>query len=157
MSRAFVKEPDGDAVEEELPDRAISTERNLVTPSGHRHIEEQLAHWRALEADTDVEDRAAHARIGREVRYWSSRWASAEVIEPPADPETVVFATTVDVRRADGHVQTISIVGEDESAPEEGRIAWTAPLAHVLIGLAEGERAKFRDEEMEVVAIRQLA
>jgi hypothetical protein len=33
MSRAFVKEPEGDVVEE-LPDRPISTHPNLVTKRG---------------------------------------------------------------------------------------------------------------------------
>lgn len=157
MSRAFVKEPDGDTAEEELPDRPISPERNLVTPAGYRQIEETLAHWRAQEAEADPDDRAAQARIGREIRYWSARWSSAEQVEPPADPETVVFGTTVEVRRADGKVQTLSLVGEDESAPEEGRIAWVAPLARALLGVAEGEKARFRDEELEVLSIRPIA
>lgn len=38
MSRAFVKEQDGHAVEE-LPDRPISEHRNDVTPEGARHID----------------------------------------------------------------------------------------------------------------------
>ncbi|WP_027133693.1 GreA/GreB family elongation factor [Geminicoccus roseus] len=157
MSRAFVKEPDGDAAIDDLPDRTISPNRNLVTPEGYRQIEAALAHWRAEEAGTPSDDRSAHARIARELRYWKARLASAERVEPLARPEQVVFGTEVELRWPDGRLQTLSLVGEDESAPEQGRIAWTAPLASALIGLAEGETARFRDEELEVLAIRPLA
>src|SRR5688500_9767638 len=102
MSRAFVKEPDGDVVQDDLPDRSISPNRNLVTPMGHRQIEETLAHWRAQEAAAPREDLAARARIARELRYWQARFATAERTEPPARPEQVVFGTLVELRRPDG-------------------------------------------------------
>jgi transcription elongation GreA/GreB family factor len=156
MSRAFVKEPAGDAAVEDLPDRPVSANRNLVTPDGYRQIEQALAHWRAEEAATPADDRHAHARIGRELRYWQARLSSAEQVEPPTDPEQVLFGTRVELRRGDGRRQTLSLVGEDESAPEVGKIAWTAPLARVLLGLEEGETARFHDEDVEVVAIHPL-
>lgn len=156
MSRAFVKEPDGDTVVDDLPDRPISTNRNLVTPTGYRQIEENLAHWRAQEAATAMDDLPARARIGRELRYWQARLATAEQAVPPADPEEVVFGTRVRIQRADGRAQTLDLVGEDESAPEEGKIAWTAPLARALMGQAEGELAHFRDEEIEILSIRPI-
>jgi transcription elongation GreA/GreB family factor len=154
MSRAFVKEPDADTVADDLPDRPISPNRNLVTPTGYRQLEETLAHWRAQEAAAPADDRALRARIARELRYWTARWSTAERIEPPAEPEEVVFGTTVEFRRANGRVQTLTLVGEDESAPEKGRIAWTAPLAQALMSLGEGDRARFQNEELEVLAVR---
>ena len=156
MSRAFVKETDDDTADA-LPDRPVSTERNLVTPSGYRQIEERLAYWRAQDMNAPADDLTAKARIARELRYWTARWSSAELIEPPAEPEQVVFGTTVTLRHPDGRMQVISLVGEDESAPEDGRIAWTAPLARALIGLEEGEVVRFHDEDLEIVTIEPVA
>ena len=156
MSRAFVKEPDGDVLADDLPDRTISEYRNLVTPSGLRMIEAALADWRGKESRLPAEDLLGRARVARELRYWMARRASAEVIAPPVDPEEVVFATCVTIKHEDGRVQTLALVGEDESSPEEGKIAWTAPLAHALIGLAEGEVAQFRDERLEIVTITSI-
>ena len=42
MSRAFVKEPDGGAALEPLPDRAISPHPNIVTPDGLALIDSHL-------------------------------------------------------------------------------------------------------------------
>ena len=156
MSRAFVKEPDSDSAIDELPDRPISPNRNLITPWGHERIQATLAEWRRKEAATPADDRAAHARIGRELRYWQARVASAEVTPPPAQPEEVRFGCRVTLARADGSRQTLGLVGEDETRPEEGLIAWTAPLAQVLIGLEEGETVRFGDAELEILAIEPL-
>ena len=42
MSRAFVKEPDGDEVADDLPERKISPHPNYVTPCGHQLLQKQL-------------------------------------------------------------------------------------------------------------------
>jgi transcription elongation factor GreB len=42
MSRAFVKEPDGDQVINELPDRVHIPHVNYVTPAGLRQLQERL-------------------------------------------------------------------------------------------------------------------
>ena len=66
MSRAFVKEHDGDGVDE-LPELAISTHRNLVTPDGLAQIE---AHARRLTAEL-AEARATldHADVNDDTVY----------------------------------------------------------------------------------------
>ena len=156
MSRAFVKETDGETVDA-LPDRPVSSERNLVTPRGYRQIEERLAYWRSQDAATPADDLSAKARIARELRYWTARWSTADLIEPPHDPVQVVFATTVELRGPDGSTRTISLVGEDEIEPDQGRIAWTAPVARALMGLEEGEVALFQGEDLEVVSIGPIA
>ena len=153
MSRACVKEPDGDMAVADLPDRPISPHRNLVTPSGYRMIEETVADWRAREAALQSDDAQGRAAIRRELRYWSARLASAEQVKPPATPDEVGFGTRVDLVRAEGRTQTLFLVGEDESAPERGRIAWTAPLAAAVMGLGEGDVADFQGEQLEIVAI----
>ena len=47
MSRAFVKEPDGDEVADDLPERKISPHPNYVTPRGQQLLQEQLQHAEA--------------------------------------------------------------------------------------------------------------
>ena len=42
MSRAFVKEPDGDESIGDLPDRPVSPHPNYVTPSGLRLLKDAL-------------------------------------------------------------------------------------------------------------------
>jgi len=76
MSRAFVRESDTYA--EPLPERPISPHANFVTRRGLaaiearvRELEAQRAGWR------EGEDVAQRAGIERDLRYWSSRRASA--------------------------------------------------------------------------------
>lgn len=154
MSRAFVKEQDGDGVEE-LPELAVSAHRNLVTPEGLAQIE---AHVRRLIAELAEAraalDRSATARVERDLRYWSSRRASAEVVTPAAESSVVRFGCTVELRTSDGATATFRIVGEDESEPARGLISWVSPLAESLMGAAAGDEVPYRGAPAEIVAIR---
>ena len=124
MSRAFVKEDD-QAGDVPLPDRPISPHRNLVTRRGLRLIEEKIAHYRGdLARASAAGDREAIGRASRELRYWTARLDSAEVVEPDPDAGRVVFGALVTVAREDGSETTFRIVGEDEADPSAGRIAW---------------------------------
>ena len=42
MSRAFVKEPDGDEIAYDLPERKISSHPNYVTPRGQQLLQDKL-------------------------------------------------------------------------------------------------------------------
>ena len=42
MSRAFVKEPDGDEIADDLPERKISSHPNYVTPHGQQLLQDKL-------------------------------------------------------------------------------------------------------------------
>ena len=75
MSRAFVKESDGAG--DELPDRPISAHPNYVTAGGLARIDAEIARLAAEQAGTGG-DRDAAARIGRDLRYWRARRASAQ-------------------------------------------------------------------------------
>src|SRR5262245_9221381 len=91
MSRAFVKEREDDAPEE-LPDRPISPHPNYVTDSGLVRIDEELARAQsALDAAHLANDKHAIALAKRDMRYWSARRATAEVIAAPVDREHVHF------------------------------------------------------------------
>lgn len=153
MSRAFVKEDDQAGVTA-LPDRPISPHPNLVTRRGLVLIERNLASFRQqLAAATAAEDQEAMARAARELRYWAARHATAELTEPPPDAETVLFGTAVTGVLPDGSEITYRIVGEDEADPTQGRIAWTAPVARLLLGSAVGDTRRLPAGEIEIVAI----
>jgi transcription elongation GreA/GreB family factor len=154
MSRAFIKE-DSDAPLPAPLERPVSNAPNRVTPRGLRRIGEEIAR---LEADVAAsEDEESLALLRRDLRYWSIRSASAQVIEPDAEPEAVGFGTCVVIRRG-GEVSELEIVGEDEADPAEGRIAWTSPLARALDEAEPGEKVEMeaggRTEKIEVLAVR---
>ena len=123
MSRAFVRETD--AVEE-LPERPISPHPNFVTAEGLTLIEAAVARLqREHVAAQAANDRAALARLGRDLRYWNARRASAQVIAAPSNPTEVQFGCTVTILREDGRRQTYRIVGEDIQTVESS--GWTTP------------------------------
>lgn len=154
MSRAFVKESDGTDGVEELPDRVIGPERNLVTSRGLALIEAELARLRAAMAEAQAAaDRARLAHVARDLRYWNARHASAEVVPPPESTDDVRFGLVVTVERDDGRNQRFRIVGQDEADPAKGSISYAAPLARALIGKRVGDVARIGAGEVEVIAI----
>jgi transcription elongation GreA/GreB family factor len=154
MSRAFVKEPDGDAAIDELPERPVSQHPNLVTPEGLALIETELARLQRELAEAQASnDRVALARVARDLRYWRSRRASAQVIEPRVDTAKVHFGSTVTIERDDGRRQTFRIVGEDEANPARGTLSHASPLARALFGKAVGDTIAAGRSQAEVLEI----
>ena len=158
MSVAFTREADLESQAADLPDRPISPHPNLVTASGLAAIEAQLAAARAAHATAQANseiavDRTAMARAVRDLRYWSSRRASAQLTEPALDADRVQFGRVVELEREDGRRQVFRIVGEDEADPADGSISYVSPLARALLGKAVGEVAMMNGTEVEVVAV----
>ena len=154
MSRAFVKEQDGDSIED-LPERPISEHSNDVTEAGLAQIEQALA--AASEAHAAAQaaaDRAAIAAAGRDLRYWTSRRATARVVPAPNAPTEVRFDTTVTILRDDGRQQTFRIVGEDEADPAQGSISHVSPLARAMFGKRVGDVVPAGADDAEIIAIR---
>jgi transcription elongation GreA/GreB family factor len=150
MSRAFVKEQDSDSVET-LPDRPISAHPNDVTDQGLALIEAALAAARTALAGAHASgDRAAVARAGRDLRYWTARHASARVVPPPTGTSEVRFGSRVTIVRDDGREQTFRIVGEDEADPARGTISHVSPLARALFGKAVGDVVSVGRGEAEI-------
>lgn len=158
MAVAFTKEEDYEAQAADLPDRPVSAHANLVTASGLAAIEAELAAARAAYAAAQAEggisaDRTAMARATRDLRYWSSRRASAQITEPEPEPGKVQFGRTVEIEREDGRTQRFRIVGEDEADPAKGSVSYVSPLARALLGKAVGEVAEVNGAEVEIVAV----
>ncbi|MDY8111099.1 GreA/GreB family elongation factor [Fulvimarina sp. 2208YS6-2-32] len=153
MSVAFVKEPNEDQVEV-LPDRDLGTDPNIVTPRGLHLIDGEIAALdaRLIEA-RDAGDKVALAHINRDLRYWKARHATAELVRPPHDPQTVQFGCVVSIERPDGREQRFTIVGIDEADPREGYLSYLSPLARTLIGKSVGDTVKAGASDAEITAI----
>ena len=157
MSVAFTREEDLEATAADLPDRPISPHPNLVTPEGLAQIEAALAAARAAygaaQAHGSIEaDRTAMARATRDLRYWSARRASAQLVETRRDGR-VRFGGSVTIEREDGRSQTWRITGEDEADPAAGSVSHVSPLAVALIGKRVGDEATVAGQTVEVVAV----
>ena len=151
MSRAFVKEQESI---EELPERLISEHPNLVTREGLRQIEAEVSRFDAAHAAAQASgDREAMASTARDLRYWSARLASAELVPPQPDDGQVHFGSTVTIAREDGRKQTYRIVGEDEADPSQGTISYVSPMARQLAGKSVGDMIKVAGAEAEITAI----
>lgn len=157
MSVAFTREEDYESVAANLPDRPVSAHANLVTPEGLAAIEAELASARAAYATAqggDVkDDRTAMARATRDLRYWSSRRATAQLVDPADDDGTVRFGGSVTLEREDGRRQTWRIVGEDEADPAAGSVSYVSPLAQAVLGRSIGDLVTVAGGEVEIVAV----
>lgn len=151
MSVAFRREGDDEHLEPtfEIP---IPPGPNLVTPRGATLIVAKLEEAEA--ALEGVTDEAEVKKLRRTLRYWSTRKATAELVE--AGEEGVVgFGSTVQFR-LNGKERTVTIVGDDEADPAAGLIAYSAPLARAMMGAEDGELVDFggKAEAIEVLAAR---
>jgi transcription elongation GreA/GreB family factor len=152
MTRAFVKEVDDQSVQ---PDRPISPHPNNVTPEGLAAIERSVdCFTAAYKAALNKDDKAAIAAAQRELRYWSTRLATAELIQPSSDRTRVHFGSTVVFRREDGRMQTFRIVGEDEADPSRGTVSHVSPLARAVVGKSVGDVVTILGREAEVLEIK---
>lgn len=163
MSRAFVKEPDGDQALEDLPEIPQSPHPNYVTPTGFEALERRLA---AL-AEERTRLRGSPARIGqklslaeldRQIRFVEGRLERAIVTDPARQPrDRVCFGAWVRAMSAEGETLEWSIVGEDEAEVEAGRISWVSPAARALLGASVGDVVTWErpvgDTELEILSI----
>jgi transcription elongation GreA/GreB family factor len=153
MSKAFTKEAEGGEVYDDLPDRPVSP-HNLVTRKGLEMIEAELGRLhREHSAAQDADDRPKLTKINRDLRYWTSRRATAQVMEPPKDAAEVRFGSTVTIARDDGRRQTYRIVGEDEADPSLGTLSYVSPVAQALMGKQVGDTVQAGTADAEIVAI----
>ncbi|HEY0148935.1 MAG TPA: GreA/GreB family elongation factor [Allosphingosinicella sp.] len=150
MSVAFRRESDEEHKEPrfELP---LPPGPNLVTPRGLEQIRAKVLE---LEARVAAEsDETALAEAKRDLRYWQTRQATAQLAPAPAGDE-VAFGCRVRFR-LNGAERTLRIVGDDESDPPNGFLSFSAPLAQALIGACEGDLVDFggKPEAIEVLEV----
>jgi transcription elongation GreA/GreB family factor len=158
MSVAFTKEEDNEAAAAYLPERPISPHPNLVTRRGLAELDAALAKAKdeVVRAQADLNlstDRSVMARAARDLRYFTARRASAQLLEPDGPAGTVLFGRKVTFRREDGRTQAFRIVGEDEADAAKGSVSYVSPLAKALLGKSVGEFAALGTSELEIIAI----
>ncbi|NMN04429.1 MULTISPECIES: GreA/GreB family elongation factor [unclassified Novosphingobium] len=150
MSVAFRRESDDEHLEPKF-ERPIPTGPNLVTPRGLEQIAAKVAEVEAQVAALADEDALKAAR--RDLRYWSTRLATAQVMPPPSGT-VVEFGATVTLRH-NGKLRTITLVGDDEADPAAGLLSFSAPLARAIMGAEAGESVDFggKADAVEVLEI----
>ena len=128
MSRAFVKDDD------ERPDsqieRVLQTEPHNVTPRGMQLLRDALAECEREERMPDV-------------RYYQAKIDTAIVVDAKGESkDTVGFGASVRVKDNAGNTMVLVIVGEEEAAPQDGKISYLTPYAQALDGHHVGERVQ---------------
>lgn len=163
MSRAFVKEPDGDQVIEDIPERVHSPHVNYVTPAGLRQLHERVSGLRerrkAMAGSTSADGQKQLRYIDRDLRYYEERIRRAVPIDPAGQPaDEVHFGSVVEVETPEGRRLTFAIVGEDEADAAQGKISWVSPLARALTDARVGDAVAWKrpagEMELTIVAIR---
>jgi transcription elongation GreA/GreB family factor len=117
-----------------LPDRPISPGANLVTEAGLKaldlRLQEARSAYEAAQGIEDVNERRRQSAISlRDIRYFSERIRSAQVVPAPSSNDRVAFGATVTFHRDNGRLQKYRIVGEDEADPNAGSISYVSPQA----------------------------
>lgn len=149
MSRAFTKEPDG-SEPIEVTERPISADRNFVTESGLKQIEQQIEN---LKKQQELEkDEMALAQLARDLRYWQARRATAELVVPAKKAGRVMFGSKVTIEGENGF-KIYRLVGQDEADAAKGLLSYTSPLATQLIGKQIGDEIKIAGKTAEITAI----
>lgn len=148
MSRGFVREEDQEEIpivppRADLPDGVI----NYVTPNGmHQLLEEQealIASKTELATTHENEKRIAINYINAKLHLLVGRIATAKIIEPTEQPQQEVrFGAWVTLKvGTQSKLHRYQIVGVDEADIAKGKIAFTSPIARILINKKVGEKA----------------
>lgn len=162
MSRAFVKDDDGDTPDA-LPEPLVSSHPHYMTPRGLAVFRERLAgvlaRHDALKANEQdaLAQRNELAALERELRYLSAHVASAIEVDLSKQPhDRVAFGAIVTVDSDEGE-RRWQIVGEDEADAEHGLVSYVSPLATALLGARVGDEVRWQrpagDMTIEVLRI----
>lgn len=177
MSKAFTKETDKEDEPEE-PDPLPAGEKNLMTPSGHKALTDELEFLLSKERPRIVEivswaagngDRSENGdyiynkkrlrEIDRRARYLTKRLDKPEIVDPARQQglEQVFFGATVKYIREDGSELTVKLVGIDEADMDAGKINWLSPVARALMKSRVGDMVDVRtdegSEQIEIISV----
>lgn len=97
--------------------------------------------------------------IDGQLKRLSKKMKDAKIVDPRQQPDKarVYFGATVTIADEDDNRRTVTIVGNDETDVDAGRIGWGAPMARALRGAAVGDLRRVvlpaGEKEYEVMAI----
>jgi len=184
MSKAFTREPDADADDDE--DLALpalpSGAKNYLTPAGYARLRAELlglldderpkiveiVSWAAKNGDRSENGDYLYGKkrlreIDRRIRFLTKRLDIAEVADPSVHHghDQVFFGATVTYVNQRDEERTITIKGIDEADNLAGEISWVSPIARALLKTRVGDEVQLMTpggvEQIEVVAVRYPA
>ncbi|MDN4500503.1 GreA/GreB family elongation factor [Pseudomonas mosselii] len=161
MSRAFVNEDQAAAQASQPVERRVSDQPNYVTATGLAQLQQRLAMLTALRSELQAQgERADRQRLAdneRDLRYFSARVQSAQVVPTATSTEKVQIGSRVRFVDEDNQEHQVQLVGEDQADAVRGLVNWGSPLGRALLGAGPGDEVLWRrpagDQMIEVVAI----
>jgi len=163
MSKAFVKESDGDDDDEVEAPAVPAGTRNYITPTGHKRLKDELLQlidrerpevvrtvaWAASNGDRSENGDYIYGKkrlreIDRRIRFLTKRLDIAEVVDPAVHHgnDQVFFGATVRFASDHGEERTIRILGVDEAESARGEVSWVAPIARALLKARVGDEVR---------------
>ena len=144
MSRAFVKEPDGDQAETDLPVRLQSEHPNYITLKGlekqKAYLHDLISQCSALKKSNTLAEKSKIKLLNADITYLKQRVESAIPVKvEEQEGENIRFGATIILVDKNDTQYKFTIVGEDEADVENGLISWVSPLATALIGKQAGD------------------
>ena len=164
MSKAFTRESDDSSPDEILPPRSQPSPglKNYITRQGADRLSQQIGDLLEqrrvlLKASGQGDTSASLRRIDSDIQKLQRTLNSVIVADPPTDKDKIAFGASVLVRDSTGEQDTYQIVGLDETAPEQGRISASSPLARALMNRRAGEKVRFQspagDQELTILTV----
>ncbi|GFM83833.1 elongation factor GreAB [Pseudomonas cichorii] len=161
MSRAFVNEDNAAAGASQPVERLVSTQPNYVTAHGLLLLQQQVNELHAQRSSQaaldDSADKQRLADLERDLRYFTQRLQSAQVVTPAISTEQVQIGSWVTFADEQDNRQRVHLVGEDQADAAKGLINWSSPLGRALLGTQLGDEVLWKrpagDHVIEIVLI----
>ena len=158
MSRGFVKEDDQEEIPI-VPPRADLPEgvTNYVTQAGMDELVKEkqmlLNEKKMVDSSNENEKRIALNHINAKLQLLDQRIASAQIVEQnDQNLDVIRFGAVIKLKiAANNSIQTFQIVGVDEADISKGKMAFTSPLAKVLINKKTGDKAILKRDQKDLV------
>lgn len=153
MSRAFVKEGEGDDVAPAL--RVPSSETNYVTPQGLDRLRQAVKRLDAIRVEhqgrDDLTSQSLVKEAERDLLYYLDRLRTAVLVEPTPNPKGQVrFGSAVRAMDEEGRIFDVVLVGEDEADVQNGLISYVSPLAKALLKSRVGDEVLWKRPAGEI-------
>lgn len=162
MSRAFVNEDQAAAQASQPVERRVSDQPNYVTAQGLSQLQQRVAALNSLRSELLAQgERADKQRLAdseRDLRYFTARLQSAQVVPAATSRDKVQIGSRVTFVDEQDHEQEVQLVGEDQADAAQGLVNWGSPLGRALLGAGPGDEVLWRrpagDRMIEIVAIK---
>ncbi|WP_213875377.1 GreA/GreB family elongation factor [Pseudomonas sp. dw_358] len=161
MSRAFVNEDNAAAQADQPVERSVSEQTNYVTTEGFAQLQTRVADLQGeqalLQTRGDDGDKQRLVDVQRDLRYFTQRLQSAQVVVLADSTRKVQIGSWVTFADEHDQQQRVQLVGEDQADVSQGLINWASPLGRALLGAGPGDEVVWQrpvgDVAIEVISI----